>query len=197
MVLGYLLVDDCHVSLLEFSNDAMIRVLLRNTTDQFFAQLAKLCFRKAAPFHTEFEGSPRIAAEDGPHAIAFDGFRWHARAFCVTDEVFKDFLLSRILDIRASRASDVLPENDQDWHTFATLEIGPHPALSETQAKVIALDYGMKGGKAEIRVRRALLYYALRRLGLDTDPAARKPQDQQIVLLNHIEVQRRDERVVE
>jgi len=65
-----------------------------------------------------------------PHAIAFDGFRWHARAFCFSDEVFKDFLLSRILDIRGSRASDVLAENDQDWHTFATLEIGPHPALS-------------------------------------------------------------------
>ena len=92
--------------------------------------------------------------------------------------------LSRILDIRGSRESGILADNDQDWHTFATLEIGPHPALSETQAKVIALDYGMKGGKAEIRVRRALLYYALRRLGLDTDPAARKPQDQQIVLLN-------------
>lgn len=119
-----------------------------------------------------------------PHAIAFDGFRWHARAFCLTDEVFKDFLLSRILDIRGSRVSDVMAEDDQDWHTFASLEIGPHPALSETQAKVIALDYGMRGGKAEIRVRRALLYYALRRLGLDTDPAARKPQDQQIVLLN-------------
>ena len=43
---------------------------------------------------------------------------------------------------------------------------------------------GMRGGKAEIKVRRALLYYALRRLGLDTDPAARKPHDQQIVLLN-------------
>lgn len=84
----------------------------------------------------------------------------------------------------ADRASDVLAENDVDWHTFATLEIGPHPALSDTQAKVIALDYGMQGGKAEIRVRRALLYYALRRLGLDTDPVARKPHDQQIVLLN-------------
>ena len=119
-----------------------------------------------------------------PHAIAFDGFRWHARAFCVTDEVFKDFLLSRILDIRNSRPSEVLAFNDQDWHTFATLEIGPHPALSDTQAKVIALDYGMISGKAEIKVRRALLYYALRRLGLDTDPAARKPNDQQIVLLN-------------
>jgi hypothetical protein len=42
----------------------------------------------------------------------------------------------------------------------------------------------MRGGKAKIKVRRALLYYALRRLGLDTDPDARKPQDQQIVLLN-------------
>jgi hypothetical protein len=123
-----------------------------------------------------------------PHAIAFDGFRWHARAFCFSDAVFKDFLLSRILDIRGSRASDVPAENDQDWHSFATLEIGPHPALSETQAKVIALDYGMRGGKAEIRVRRALLYYALRRLGLDTDPAARRPQDQQIVLLNKREI---------
>jgi predicted DNA-binding transcriptional regulator YafY len=28
-----------------------------------------------------------------PHALAFDGFRWHARAFCQKDKVFKDFLL--------------------------------------------------------------------------------------------------------
>ena len=119
-----------------------------------------------------------------PHAIAFDGFRWHARAFCLTDESFKDFLLSRILDIRGSRESDTSAENDRDWHSEVTLEVAPHPDLSETQAKVIALDYGMRAGKAKIIVRRALLYYALRRLGLDTDPCARKPQDQQIVLLN-------------
>jgi hypothetical protein len=64
------------------------------------------------------------------------------------------------------------------------LEIGPHPELSNTQKQVIALDYGMKGGAAKISVRRALIYYTLKRLGLDTDPAARQPQDQQIVLLN-------------
>ena len=75
-------------------------------------------------------------------------------------------------------------ESDRDWNTRVTLEIGPHPALSELQAKVIALDYGMRGGTATITVRRALLYYALRRLGLDTDPGAREPKDQQIVLLN-------------
>lgn len=122
-----------------------------------------------------------------PHAIAFDGFRWHTRAFCLSDNFFKDFLLSRVLEIRAVRESQVTSTDDEDWNSEVTLEIVPHPALSETQAKVIALDYGMHGGKAKIKVRRALLYYALRRLGLDTDPAARRPQDQQIVLLNSSE----------
>ncbi|WP_438362839.1 WYL domain-containing protein [Nioella halotolerans] len=121
-----------------------------------------------------------------PHAIGFDGFRWHTRAFCLTDDCFKDFLLSRILGIRGSRESEASADEDRDWHSEVTLEVGPHPELSETQAKVIALDYGMRGGKAKIKVRRALLYYALRRLGLDTDPAARQPQDQQIALLKTI-----------
>lgn len=119
-----------------------------------------------------------------PHAIAFDGFRWHTRAFCLMDDCFKDFLLSRMIEIRGSRESEASPADDREWHSEVTLEVGPHPDLSETQAKVIALDYGMRGGKAKIKVRRALLYYALRRLGLDTDPAARRPQEQQIVLLN-------------
>lgn len=119
-----------------------------------------------------------------PHAIAFDGFRWHARAFCLTDECFKDFLLSRMIEIRGSRESGTSADDDLDWNSEVVLEVAPHPELSEMQAKVIALDYGMRGGSAKIKVRRALLYYALRRLGLDTDPAARRPQDQQIILLN-------------
>lgn len=119
-----------------------------------------------------------------PHAIGFDGFRWHTRAFCKTDEVFKDFLLSRILQTRGVEASEVTDAADVDWQQHVTLEIGPHPELSENQKKVIALDYGMQGGKVTIKVRRALIYYALKRLGLDTDPAARRPKDQQIVLLN-------------
>lgn len=119
-----------------------------------------------------------------PHAIGFDGFRWHARAFCEIDRTFKDFVLSRILDARGSKSCPNVSANDADWHEHVVLEIAPHPTLSEIQQKVIALDYGMKANRAEIRVRRAFLYYTLKRLGLDTDPAARRPQDQQIVLLN-------------
>jgi hypothetical protein len=119
-----------------------------------------------------------------PHALAFDGFRWHTRAFCLTDQTFKDFLLSRIIEIRSDKPSEVSAEVDTDWNELVVLEIAPHPDLSEMQQKVIALDYGMRSGMATIPVRKALLYYALKRLGLDTDPTARRPRDQQIVLLN-------------
>ncbi|MEW9305468.1 WYL domain-containing protein [Labrys neptuniae] len=118
-----------------------------------------------------------------PHAIGFDGFRWHSRAFCEVGKSFKDFLLSRIIEVRSIRPSEVSPEDDTDWNEFITLEIGPHPELSESQKRIIALDYGMRAGRAQIQVRKALRYYALRRLGLDTPLEARRPQDQQIVLL--------------
>ena len=46
---------------------------------------------------------------------------------------------------------------------------------------------------AAIRVRygveSSFLYYTIKRLGLETDPAAREPHDQQIVLLNREAVQ--------
>lgn len=122
-----------------------------------------------------------------PHAIGFDGFRWHTRAYCQIDQVFKDFLLSRIISTRSVEASEITEEADEDWQEHVTLKIGPHPELSESQKKVIALDYGMRGGKVEIQVRRALLYYALKRLGLDKNAPTRPPQEQQIVLVSPIE----------
>lgn len=119
-----------------------------------------------------------------PHAIGFDGFRWHTRAYCEIDRAFKDFLLSRVLETRGIRTGEIEASADRGWQEHVVLEVGPHPDLSETQKKVIALDYGMSGGKAKVRVRRAFLYYTLKRLGLDGDAAVRRPQDQQIVLLN-------------
>ncbi len=119
-----------------------------------------------------------------PHALAFDGFRWHARSFCEKSGEYRDFVISRILETRQTRASKPQAVSDAAWDEVVELEVGPHPDLSTNQKKVIELDYGMQNGSVTIPVRRALLYYALRRLGLDTEPSARKPQDQQIVLLN-------------
>lgn len=119
-----------------------------------------------------------------PHALAFDGFRWHARSFCEKSAGYRDFVISRIIETRQTRAAQKPAASDVAWDEMVELEVGPHPDLSPNQRRVIELDYGMENGSVTIPVRRALLYYALKRLGLDTDLAARKPQDQQIVLLN-------------
>lgn len=118
-----------------------------------------------------------------PHALGFDGFRWHTRARDVDDGAFKDFVLGRLSKTSLGAPAQSAPEDDADWNTISTLVIAPHPALSEAQRKAVELDYGMRRGRAEIKVRRALIYYAKKRLGLDLKAGARKPEDQHIVLL--------------
>ena len=48
----------------------------------------------------------------------------------------------------------------------------------------------MRKGFLELKVRAALAYYARKRFGLDRAPDTVKPQDQQIVLANALEVER-------
>ena len=116
------------------------------------------------------------------HALGFDGFRWHVRASCFKDGAFKDFLLSRILKQRTCKPADIDPQTDSDRHRKVNFVVAPYPDLSDAQQAVVALDYGMTNGRTTLSVRSAMLYYTLRHLGLGTDPATLKPQDQQIVL---------------
>ncbi|MHA1554133.1 MAG: WYL domain-containing protein [Alphaproteobacteria bacterium] len=124
-----------------------------------------------------------------PHALAFDGFRWHARAYDRETETFRDFVLGRLSKARIDEGAVSDPASDTDWHTFVDLDIAPHPKLSGAQARAIAMDYGITRGSVRIPVRRALLFYALKRLGLDHDPDTRPPNVQQIVLRNRADVQ--------
>lgn len=123
-----------------------------------------------------------------PHALGFDGFRWHARAFCHNDEIFKDFVFARILEVGKSKPHKIDPAADRAWGETVTVVIAPHPRLSPGQRKAIELDYGMRDGEREIEVPKAFLYYFLKRLGLDGEPARKRPQDQHIVLVNRREV---------
>ena len=117
-----------------------------------------------------------------PHALGYDGHRWHARAFCHIDRQFKDFLLPRILKTRANGAPEATPADDHVWHEFTPVVLKPHPGLTEDQQAVIARDYGMKGGQVTVKVRLALLYYFLKRLGLEFEAEQRPPREQHVVL---------------
>jgi predicted DNA-binding transcriptional regulator YafY len=118
-----------------------------------------------------------------PHAFSFDGLRWHCRAFCHEDEVFKDFLIARIMEVGKTRRGTVNHLLDREWNELEEIIIGPHPGLSATQKKVIESDYGMVDGRLNLCVRKASVFYFLKRLGLDGDPLKKQPEEQQIVLL--------------
>lgn len=123
-----------------------------------------------------------------PHALAHDGFRWHARAFDRETGTFRDFVLGRLTKPKRTGNARSVPQDDIDWRTFVRLVIAPHPRLTQAQSRAIAVDYGIRGSSTAIRVRRALLFYALKRLGLDVADDARPPSAQHIVLLNRDEI---------
>ncbi len=130
----------------------------------------------------------RLTRWISPHALGFDGNRWHCRAYCHIDDRFKDFVLGRILNISSERDSKIEPTNDTEWESFIEVKIGPHSQWSEGQKEIIEHEYGMTNGEVSIPVRRAMLYYLISRLGLM--PGHNKTlQKQQTVLLNEGEIQ--------
>ncbi len=122
-----------------------------------------------------------------PHGIAFDGFRWHVRAYCHLRHEFRDFVLARML------AVDVLEEigtdgaDDAAWHQVVRLVLSPNSRLPKATRRVVELDYGMTDGEVILECRQAVLFYALKRLGL-LEIASDNPQKQQIVLRNRATV---------
>lgn len=124
-----------------------------------------------------------------PHAFGFDGFRWHARAYCHLENRFKDFLLPRVLEVRGKGEPGATGEQDWLWNNFFDVVIGPHPDLTDSQKKVVAKDYGLDQGKGAISTRYAMLFYVLKRLGLLGDAAKQSARTQHIVVLNHKEIE--------
>ena len=131
------------------------------------------------------EPQPR---EVSPHAIAHDGFRWHARVYCHLRRQYRDFVIARILRIQPSEVTYVEPAEDREWSKLVELVLVPNPELSAAHKRVIELDYGMADGRIVLKCRQALLFYALKHLGLDHTTGG-SPKAHQIVLENRTEVE--------
>ncbi len=119
-----------------------------------------------------------------PHSLAFDGARWHARAWCHDSNMFRDFVLTRIQAIHARRMSEVDALKDTEWHTYAVVVIEPRPDLTIGQRDSVITDFGMQNGKLYKTIRRALVQYFVRHLQIDGPGIAGQP----IVWLNREEL---------
>lgn len=123
-----------------------------------------------------------------PHALGSDGFRWHVRAYCHSENKFKDYVLGRIVSVSDTSDSDIDASTDRQWFNFIDVKIGPNSKLNDDQKRIVAMDYGMTENILEIKCRIALLYYLLKKLGIDVNECERAGEEQQIVAINRSEI---------
>lgn len=129
-----------------------------------------------------------------PHALGFDGSRWHVRAWCFEKSMFNDFVIARVLSVGEERPTVVDPSLDMEWHVTTELRLGPHPGLSDAQKRAVELDYGMENGEISIEMRLSLAWYFECNLCLDLEPKYHyqlDPKRFQVVLLNRGELESR------
>jgi hypothetical protein len=119
-----------------------------------------------------------------PHALGYDGFRWHTRAFCHSTERFRDFLIPRVTGTRNLNAPGRAGTEDTMWTERFGVVIQPHPDLGPNQQAMVAKDYGMENGRKVLDVRYAMLFYTLKRLGLIDRPREKPARQQHIVVFN-------------
>lgn len=122
-----------------------------------------------------------------PHALGYDGARWHTRAWCNRRHEFRDFVLARVLEVGRTQYQPIDQEHDREWCRYVTLSIGPRPELTDGRRRITELEYGMNDGRLEISVRLSMSYYLERNLLLDIAPQL-DPRRAPLILLNRDEV---------
>lgn len=103
----------------------------------------------------------------GPHAIAFDGFRWHARAWCYEHREFRDFVLTRMTRFGGAKPCQIDNAKDSAWNHEITLRLAPRGDLTLAERRTVEQDYQLIDGCIQIKMRVALSSYFERLLGLD------------------------------
>jgi hypothetical protein len=124
-----------------------------------------------------------------PHALVFDGHRWHVRAWCHKKSHFADFVLARVLNIGEARAASATSALDREWNEIVDVKLAPLPTLPEAQRRAVQYDYGMEDGCVSVQMRLCLTYYFERHLDLDLDPAKLPVGRIQICWINRDEIE--------
>ena len=125
-----------------------------------------------------------------PHALGFDGLRWHVRAWCHERRFFRDFAIGRLVIEGEAIREPVDPTNDVGWETMVDVILIPHPGLSLAQRDVVMRDYEMMAGQRVVPCRKAMLFYTLRHLNLDSPEVHSNPARQHVIVENRSDVDR-------
>lgn len=119
-----------------------------------------------------------------PHALGFDGQRWHVRAYCHLDRQFKDFVVARCIEVGTTTQSSANKSEDQFWEKSFDVLLEPNPDLSDGQRRAVVLDYGLENGRTSLSVRYAMLFYLRWQLRLDLKVPPTRAMERPVVVSN-------------
>lgn len=121
-------------------------------------------------YHSISSGSTE--REIVPFALIDNGLRWHVRAFDRKSQEFRDFVITRIKHPRVLRTSPVAPHEsdnqDIQWNRIVELDLVPHP--DQPRPEITEMDYAMREGKLQMKLRAAVAGYILRKWSVDCSP---------------------------
>ena len=124
----------------------------------------------AIEYHSISSG--RTEREIVPFALIDNGLRWHVRAFDRKTQEFRDFVITRIRLPQVLKHSPVAKHesNDQDiqWNRIVELELVPHP--DQPRSEITEMDYGIRDGVLQMKLRAATAGYILRKWSVDCSP---------------------------
>lgn len=162
------------------------RIAVPDPTPEVFAALRKACVEKRVVMiryasMREPEGTARGIVPT--HLVRF-GRRWHVRAWCLLRSSYRDFNLSRIVEIvEVLGSSEQLPA-DARWNKKVEVRLAPHCLLTPAQQALVRREVCEGHEFRKLRVRAALLPYSLIETQAAVDPVKQKPPLYQLEVMH-------------
>lgn len=124
-----------------------------------------------------------------PHHLVRVGSRWHVRAYCASNNDYRDYNLGRFVQVKQqSPRRGKAAVDDLGWNTTVKVRLIAHPELTIEQEEVIRLEY-FEGTTARIvSCRAALLPYFVQDIRAATDMSMHKPPEYQLAISNLDEI---------
>ncbi|MGJ8695903.1 MAG: WYL domain-containing protein [Verrucomicrobiaceae bacterium] len=110
-----------------------------------------------------------------PRTFGWDGRRWHARAFCLENGDWRDFVLGRIEEAEWPGKEEEVPV-DEGWENWVVVRLRVNPELDAVQRRALRMDYGLEEDVLEVRVREAMRPYLLAEMFLEGESGVEAPR---------------------
>lgn len=177
---------------LAYAHTQVLKVPDRSVKPEVLRPLLKAC-REKRRLDIEYVSfnSPELEGRTiAPHTLVYTGMRWHVRAYCEKNRMYRDFVLSRLRgvpDLHDEETENGI-EQDVEWNTQVDVIFKPDERLTPAQRAIIEVDFGMAEGQLVVESSQALVKYVVKRFGVNPNMHDARPEAQQLVLANRAEL---------